>query len=202
MIPRKSRIRIHYSYFYLGGNHDFFHFSLKISIVYLLKFANRNYPVRNSSNDSALSCIADGPGFDPRRRRLRFWTPKICSNGELAILITMVCSLITVVMSKLLLITVHRESCIGSKMEKPAPGLWHVSARFGLPCADFHCPGGLCYRNSCITLLIPNLHPFIPKLLRLCNDVESNPGPPGSGTSPRKPRGSSKRRGPPAGFER
>ena len=61
-----------------------------------------------------------------------------------------------------------------------------------LPCSDFLCPEG--QRGKIIVVfstqvviekLLPFFNPFVAKTLKLCNDVESNPGPAGS---PRKPR--------------
>ena len=69
---------------------------------------------------------------------------------------------------------------------------WHVQA--DLPCADFLCPEGqrgkiiaevVFSTQVVIEKLLPFFNPFVAKTLKLCNDVESNPGPAGS---PRKPR--------------
>ena len=70
---------------------------------------------------------------------------------------------------------------------------WHVQA--DLPCADFLCPEGqrgkiiagtVFSTQVVIEKLLPFFNnPFVAKSLKLCNDVESNPGPAGS---PRKPR--------------
>ena len=57
-----------------------------------------------------------------------------------------------------------------------------------LPCADFFCPEGQRGIISAYTQVViekPFFNPFVAKTLKLCNDVESNPGPAGS---PRKPR--------------
>ena len=61
---------------------------------------------------------------------------------------------------------------------------WHVA---DLPCADFFCPEGQRGVKATMGIVIekPFLNPFVAKTLKLCNDVESNPGP---GGSPRKPR--------------
>ena len=70
---------------------------------------------------------------------------------------------------------------------------WHVQV--DLPCADFLCPEGqrgkiiagtVFSTQVVIEKLLPFFNiPFVAKSLKLCNDVESNPGPAGS---PRKPR--------------
>ena len=61
---------------------------------------------------------------------------------------------------------------------------WHVAE---LPCADFFYPEGQKGVKAIAGIVIekPFLNPFVAKNLKLCNDVESNPGP---GGSPRKPR--------------
>ena len=69
---------------------------------------------------------------------------------------------------------------------------WHVQV--DLPCADFLCPEGqrgkiiaevVFSTQVVIEKLLSFFNPFVAKTLKLCNDVESNPGPAGS---PRKPR--------------
>ena len=62
---------------------------------------------------------------------------------------------------------------------------WHD---YYLPCADFCCPEGQRPQTHSVDEK-PFLNPFLAKYLRLCNDIETNPGP-----SPNKRRSNSKGR--------
>ena len=64
---------------------------------------------------------------------------------------------------------------------------WHVRAK--QPCPDYLCPEG---RQA--SVFVRHLAaPFVALLLRLCNDVETNPGPPPNPNSPVKRRSNSRR---------
>lgn len=71
---------------------------------------------------------------------------------------------------------------------------WYWFSR--LPCADFWCPEGrrlimLCYWKGTEKTSVGHKafrNPFIGLLLRLCNDIETNPGPPNPPRRRSKPR--------------
>ena len=72
---------------------------------------------------------------------------------------------------------------------------WYWFSR--LPCADFWCPEGrrrlllLCYWQGTEKTSVGGkafCNPFIGLLLRLCNDIETNPGPPNPPRRKSKPR--------------
>lgn len=72
---------------------------------------------------------------------------------------------------------------------------WYWFSR--LPCADFWCPEGrrrlllLCYWQGTEKTSVGDkafCNPFIGLLLRLCNDIETNPGPPNPPRRRSKPR--------------